>query len=66
MKYDATKTLDEWTKKQNDTPRALQVGYRKHMKQPLSEMSHTHRDFFGSIPPPSLEKNLSLPRQEVL
>jgi hypothetical protein len=37
-------------------PRTLQVGYRKHMQQPLSEMSHTHRDFFGSIAPPSLTR----------
>jgi hypothetical protein len=30
-------------------PRVLQVGYRKHKQQPLSEMSHTHRDFFGFV-----------------
>jgi hypothetical protein len=29
-KLDASKTLDEWTKKQRDTHSALQVGYRKH------------------------------------
>jgi hypothetical protein len=39
-----------------DTPRALQVGYRKHIQQPLSEMSHTHRDFFGFVAPPSLRR----------
>jgi hypothetical protein len=43
----------KWTKKQHDTPRALHIGYRKHMRQPLSEMSYTHRDFFGFVPPPS-------------
>jgi hypothetical protein len=37
-------------------PRTLQVGYRKHMQQPLSEMSHTHRDFFGFITPPSVRR----------
>jgi hypothetical protein len=56
MKHDASNTLDEWTKKQRGTPRALQVGYRKHKQQPFSEMSHTHRDFFGFIPPPSLKR----------
>jgi hypothetical protein len=47
MKHGASKTLGEWTKKQHDTPRALQVGYRKHSEQPLSGKSQTHRDFFG-------------------
>jgi hypothetical protein len=61
VKNDASKTLDEWTKEKHGTPIALQVGYRKHMQQPLSEMSHTHRDFFGFFAPPSLEKNLSFP-----
>jgi hypothetical protein len=37
-------------------PRVLQVGYMKHKQQPLSEMSHTHRDFFGFVPPPSLRR----------
>jgi hypothetical protein len=41
--------MNKWTKKQRDTPRVLQVEYRKHMKQPLSEMSYTHRDFFGFV-----------------
>jgi hypothetical protein len=53
MKSDASKTLGKRTKKKCDTPRALQVGYRKHMQQPLSDMSYTHRDFFGFIAPPS-------------
>jgi hypothetical protein len=56
MKYDAGKTFDEWTKKQRDTPRALQVGYRKHMKQHLSRMSHTHRIFFGFVLSTSYER----------
>jgi hypothetical protein len=56
MKNDASKTLGEWTKKQCDIPRAMQVGYRKHMQQPLSEMSYTHWDFFGYVPPPSNER----------
>jgi hypothetical protein len=34
-------------------PRVLQFGNRKHMQQPLSEMSYTHRNFFGFVPPPS-------------
>jgi hypothetical protein len=55
MKNDASKTLDKRTKKQRDTPRALQVEYSKHKQQPLSEMSHTHMDFFGFVTPPSLE-----------
>jgi hypothetical protein len=54
-KNDDSKTLGERPKKQHNTPRALQVGYRKHKEQPLSEMSHTHRDFFGFVPPPSFE-----------
>jgi hypothetical protein len=45
----ATKKDEAWTKKQRDTPRVLQVGYRKHMQQPLSEMCYTHRDFFGFV-----------------
>jgi hypothetical protein len=53
-KHDASKTLGEWTKKQCDAPRFLQFGYRKHMQQPLSEMSYTHRDFFDFVAPPSL------------
>jgi hypothetical protein len=52
-KSDESKTLGKRTKKKGDTPRALQVGYRKHMQQPLSEMSHTQRDFFGFVAPPS-------------
>jgi hypothetical protein len=55
MKHDASKTLDEWTKKYCDTLRALQVGRKEHKEQLLSEMSHTHRDFFGFVAPPSLE-----------
>jgi hypothetical protein len=58
-KHDASKTLDEWTKKQCDTPRALQAGYRKPMQQPLSETSHTHRDFFGFVALPSLRRTPS-------
>jgi hypothetical protein len=27
--------------------------HREHMKQPMSETSHTHRDFFGFVAPPS-------------
>jgi hypothetical protein len=57
MKHDTSKTLGEWTKKQCDTPRALQVGYSEHKQQPLSEMSYTHRAFFGFVPPPSYERN---------
>jgi hypothetical protein len=34
MKSDASKTLGKRTKKQHDAPRALQVGYWKHMQQP--------------------------------
>jgi hypothetical protein len=26
----------------------------EHKEQPLSEMSHTYRDFFGFVPPPLL------------
>jgi hypothetical protein len=50
MKNDASKTLGEWTKKQHDTPGALQVGYKEHEEQPLSEMSYNHRDSFGFVP----------------
>jgi hypothetical protein len=46
--------LDKWTKKQCNTLRVLQVGYRKHMQQPLSVMSYTHRDFFGFVTPLSI------------
>jgi hypothetical protein len=53
MKNDASKTLGKRSKKQHDTPRTLQVGYRKYMQQPLSEMRHTHRDFYGFFAPPS-------------
>jgi hypothetical protein len=56
MKHDTSKTLGERTKKQHDTPRALQVGYRKHIQQPLSEMSHAHRDFFGFVALSSCER----------
>jgi hypothetical protein len=56
MEDHASKTLGEQTKKQCGTPRALQVGYRKHKEQPLSETSHTHRHFFGSVPLPSHER----------
>jgi hypothetical protein len=52
-KSDASKTLGKRTKKKHDTPRALQVGYRKHIQQPLSEKSHTHQDFFCFVAPPS-------------
>jgi hypothetical protein len=55
-KHDANKTLGERIKKQCDNPRALQVGYKEHKEQPLSEMSHTHRDYFGFVPPPSLKR----------
>jgi hypothetical protein len=56
MKHDASKTLGERTKKKHDTPRAMQIGYRKHMQQPFSETSHTHRGFFGFVAPPSYER----------
>jgi hypothetical protein len=56
MKNDASKTLGKRTKKECDTPRALQVGYKKHMQQPLSEMSHTHMDFFCFVAPPSVRR----------
>jgi hypothetical protein len=59
-KHDASKTLDEQIKKQCDTPRALQVGYKKHKEQSLSEMSHTHRDYFDFVPPLSLKRIPSL------
>jgi hypothetical protein len=55
-KNDASKALGERTKKQRDTPRALQVGYTKHEEQPLSVMSHTYRDFFGFVALPSYER----------
>jgi hypothetical protein len=55
-KNDASKALGERTKKQHDTPGDLQVGYKEHEEQPLSEMSHTHRDFFGFVTPPSYGK----------
>jgi hypothetical protein len=35
------------------------------MKQPLSEISHTHRDFFGFVTLPSYERTPSLYLQEV-
>jgi hypothetical protein len=54
MKHAASMILGEQTKKQHDTPRALQVGYKEHKEQPLSGMSHSHRDFFGFVAPPSL------------
>jgi hypothetical protein len=60
MKQDASNTLDKWTKKKHNTPRALQVRYRKHKQQLLSEMSYTHRDFFGFIALPSYGRIPSL------
>jgi hypothetical protein len=66
MKHDASNTLGGRTKKQRDTPRALQVGYRKHSEQPLSGKSHTRRDFFGFCSTVITQKNPSLHRQEVL
>jgi hypothetical protein len=56
MEHDVNKTLDERTKKQCDTPRALQVGYKEHEEQPLSEMSYTHRDSLGFVPLPSFRR----------
>jgi hypothetical protein len=56
MKNDAIKTLDKWTKKQHDIPRTLQVGYKEHKEQPLSEISHINKDFFGFVPPPSFRR----------
>jgi hypothetical protein len=56
MKHDASKTLGEQTMKQRDAPRALQVGYSEHRRQPLSEMSHTPRHFFGFVTPPSYRR----------
>jgi hypothetical protein len=53
MKNDASKTMGEWTKKQCNTHGAMQVGYKEHVEQPLSEMSYTHRDSFGFVPLPS-------------
>jgi hypothetical protein len=32
----------------------------------LSEMGHTHRDFFDFVPPPSFRRIPSLYRQELL
>jgi hypothetical protein len=52
-KNDASKTLGERTKKQCDTPRALQDGYKEHEEEPLSEMSHTHWNIFGFVALPS-------------
>jgi hypothetical protein len=52
MKNDASKALGEWTKKQCDTSKALQVGYKEHEEQPLSEMRHTNMDYFGFVPSP--------------
>jgi hypothetical protein len=49
----SSKTLGEWTKKKCDTHGALQVGYKEHVEQPLSEMSYTHWDSFGFVPLPS-------------
>jgi hypothetical protein len=59
-KHAANKTLGEWTRKQRDAPRAQQVGYSKHQQQPVSETSHTHRDFFGFDASPSLRRTRSL------
>jgi hypothetical protein len=56
VKHDASKTLDEGPKKQCDSPIALQARYKEHKEQPLSEMSHIHRDFFGFVAPPSYER----------
>jgi hypothetical protein len=58
-KDDASKTLDKYTKKQHDTPGTLQDGNSEHKQQPLSGMSHTHRDFFGFVPPPSSRRILA-------
>jgi hypothetical protein len=38
-KHDTSKNLEAWTKKQHDTPRALQVGYSECKQQPLSEIT---------------------------
>jgi hypothetical protein len=46
----------ERTKKQHEMPRVPQVANSQHKQQPLSEMSHTHRDFFDFVPPPSYER----------
>jgi hypothetical protein len=59
-KNGVSKTLGKQTKKQRDTPRVLQAGYKEHKEQPLSKMSHTHRDLFGFVPPPSLRRIPSL------
>jgi hypothetical protein len=48
--------LYEQTKKQHEMPRVPQDGNSEHKQQPLSEMSHTHRDFFGLVPPFSYER----------
>jgi hypothetical protein len=56
MKNDASKTLGEWTMKQHGTHRDLQVGYSNHKQQPVSDMSHTHRDFSGFDASPSLRR----------
>jgi hypothetical protein len=37
-------------------PRVLQVGHRKHMEQPLIEISYTHMVFFGFVAPPSYRR----------
>jgi hypothetical protein len=65
-KHDASKTLGEWTRKQRDTPKAWQVWYSKHKQQPMSETSHTHRDFFGFDALPSLKRTPTVYWQEVL
>jgi hypothetical protein len=64
MKNDASKTLGERAKKQHDTPGALQVGHKEHMEQPLCEMSHTHRDFFGFVAPPSFGRTQASTNKE--
>jgi hypothetical protein len=44
--------LYEWTNKQHEMLRVPQVGNSEHKQHALSEMSHTHRDFFGFVSPP--------------
>jgi hypothetical protein len=55
----ASKTLDEQIEKQHYTHRTLQVGYSEHKQQPLSAMSHTHRE--GPKPPLTRSATTKLP-----
>jgi hypothetical protein len=51
---DASRTLDEWTKKQLKISVAQQVDYDKQIWH-MSKISHDYMDLFGIVPPSLIE-----------